>query len=727
MAMLDTLLAGRYKILRTLGAGGFGQTYLVEDLGNPDRPKRVVKQLKPSRQDSDFLAVARRLFDTEVLILQRLGQHEQIPELFDHFEENQEFYLVEEFVEGQQLSDILSQGKRLGEAAVVDLLRDVLTALRFIHTNHVIHRDIKPANLIRRQHDGKVTVIDFGAVKEIRTQLLSAEGDSGLTVGIGTQGYTPPEQLAGKPRYCSDLYALGMTAIQALTGRTPSQIDEDPDTYKPRWEEYANVSAGLSLILNRMVSYNQAQRFQSAEDVLLSLQKLSELPTEITDVTPAMLLPEALLANQPFGALPPRSWRDRLKEAVRLVGITTVAVTGLILGAKQLGWLEPLELRAYDQMVRLRPVPPRDPRLLVVSITEEDLQSLNRATPSDQDLATVIETLQRFQPSAIGVDLHRDLPQEPGNARLQKVLQQENVFSILYLGAPPDVPPTPPPPGVNPDNVGFNDLLIDADGVVRRNLLFATTSTNGTRKTYSSFALRLVTHYLAQRGIAPQSSDRNPKYMELNGVAFPLLRPGAGGYQRVDTAGYQILLDYHSTDQVARQIPFRQVLSGTVDADLVRDRIVLIGTTAPSGRDLFNTPFSAGEENRFKMPGVMVHAQMVSHLLRVTLDQRPLIGVLPEWAEIGWIFCWAGVGAILGWVVRHPIALGLNSVAIILVVVGVGVMVFFNQGWVPVVTPAIALLLAEAVAIAYRSHQSHREQEDLTQLVWQQHRNGTLQ
>ncbi len=271
--MLETLLNGRYRLIQILGSGGFGQTYIAEDTQQIGSPKCVVKQFKPARQDKDFLHIARRLFSSEVETLRKLGSHDQIPSLLNNFEEGQEFYLVQEYVEGQPLSDELDFVNRLPEDEVIALLRDVLHVLEFVHENQVIHRDIKPGNLIRRQRDGKFVLIDFGAVKEIQTQIMGEPGQTNLTVGIGTQGYGPSEQLMGKPRYNSDLYALGMTAIEALTGLPPYRLQTHPKTDEVLWQQRTEVSPKLKTILSQMTRYHFSDRYQSAQDVLEALEK----------------------------------------------------------------------------------------------------------------------------------------------------------------------------------------------------------------------------------------------------------------------------------------------------------------------------------------------------------------------------------------------------------------------------------------------------------------------
>ncbi len=275
MAESERVLDGRYRIVRALGAGGFGKTYLAEDTRRPGAPQCVVKQLRLVSTDTQLLEIARRLFNTEAETLQKLGSHAQIPELLAYFEQDQEFYLVQEFIPGQPLSKELQNGHVLGEAQVIKLLEEGLNVLTFVHGNGVIHRDIKPDNLMRHQEDGRIVLIDFGAVKSIGTQLTGIQGDAPLTVSIGTSGYMPSEQAAGTPRLSSDIYALGMVAIQALTGVHPADMEQNDKNGDLKWPSEAKVNPVLKAILLKMVRYNFSQRYQSASAVLSDVKKLS--------------------------------------------------------------------------------------------------------------------------------------------------------------------------------------------------------------------------------------------------------------------------------------------------------------------------------------------------------------------------------------------------------------------------------------------------------------------
>ncbi len=286
LELLETKLGGRYKIVKKLSSGGFGETFIAEDTQRPGNPQCVVKQLRPASNNPQLWQLARRLFVTEAEILERLGKHDQIPQLLAHFEEGAEFYLVEELISGHPLSQELPVIVPLDEDKVVAIMRDILPILEFVHSQGVIHRDIKPDNIIRRQSDNKLVLIDFGAVKEIRTHLVEGEEQTNLTIGIGTKGYTPREQAAGSPKFNSDIYAVGMIAIQALTVVHPSKLPENPKTGEIIWEDSAEASPELAAILNKMIRSDFRDRYQSVTEVLEALEPLiAALPADLSTNT----------------------------------------------------------------------------------------------------------------------------------------------------------------------------------------------------------------------------------------------------------------------------------------------------------------------------------------------------------------------------------------------------------------------------------------------------------
>ncbi|MFN5855182.1 MAG: protein kinase domain-containing protein [Pseudanabaenaceae cyanobacterium] len=278
--MIGRVLDGRYKVMQVLGLGGFAQTFIAEDIRRPNHPRCVVKQLQPIvANDPNLMQTARRLFQSEADALERLGNHDRVPRLLAHFEENNEFYMVQDLVDGHDLTKELTDGKKSSEAYVVDLLQQLLLVLSFIHGQGVIHRDIKPSNIMRRNSDGKLVLIDFGAVKYINSQTAMAHGINGISgsVAIGTDGYTPSEQLRGKPRPNSDIYSLGMVCLQALTGVYPKDLPENADE-EVNWQHLALVSPALTSILNKMVSHSAKNRYQEASTVIQDLQAMSSSP-----------------------------------------------------------------------------------------------------------------------------------------------------------------------------------------------------------------------------------------------------------------------------------------------------------------------------------------------------------------------------------------------------------------------------------------------------------------
>ncbi|MGB3294038.1 MAG: CHASE2 domain-containing protein [Phormidesmis sp.] len=711
--MLGQTLAGRYKLTRILGAGGFGQTYLAIDIQQHHRPQCVVKQLKPASQDAKFLSVARRLFETEVKTLKRLGSHRHIPSLIDSFEEDSEFYLVQEFIDGQSLEAEIKQAGRFTETEAIALLKDVLPVLGFIHDNHVVHRDLKPDNLIRRQDTGEMVLIDFGAVKEIRTRVITGEQTS-LTIGIGTQGYTPSEQLSGKPCYSSDVFALGMTVIHALTGRSPTDLPEALGSLDPCWQEYAEVSPGLAVLLGKMTRHYIYQRYQGVEAVQHDLGRLAELPAEaLADAHPETALPTDRQERTSI-----LRWRMGQRAKVLTVAIATAATSAFVLGLRQVGAFMPSELAVHDSFVNGQADIGPDPRLLVVEVTEAGLRSLSLTTPSDESVATVINNLQTHQPARIGLDLPRDLPHEPGNEALRQGLKSPNVLTITQLGTVGSSDTIPPPPGMPIEQISFTNTIVDPDFRVRRALMLSfldesplsssqrlgdtmgNDSTTPVQQPVLSLGADLAIRYLeTYHKIIPDEGD----ILTLNGVRFDPIGATFGGYQSIDDAGYQMFIRYRSPKNVAARLDFIDVLNNNFDPALVKDKLVLIGSAAGSSRDLFLSPYSAGD--RQLMPGVILQAQVASQILSAVLDGDTLPWGWPDWAEVVWIVALTGIGSTLMVLTQRGLILIAFGVSGLVITYGVSAACFLAGGWVPVVAPMSAFFLSAAGARISKSYQ----------------------
>lgn len=320
LAMLGKILDQRYKIIQELAAGGFSQTYLAEDTRLPGHPRCVVKHLNPTISEPIFLQKALELFNAEAETLQNLGTHDQIPRLYAYFEENNEFYLVQEFIEGHPLSKELLPGGKLPEARVAKLVQDVLHILKYVHTCGVIHRDIKPNNLIRRYSDGKLVLIDFGTVKQVHTQIINSHARSQVTMPIGTPGYMSSEQEQGNSCPNSDIYALGMVALQGLTGMHPSQFPR-ANNGEVMWRSHAKVSKEMGTILDKMVSYEPTQRYQNVDEVLRDLEKLPHASSHQQSALEAETIAEKI--SKQFTAA--QFW-----QIVMSVGVVAIAVMSII-------------------------------------------------------------------------------------------------------------------------------------------------------------------------------------------------------------------------------------------------------------------------------------------------------------------------------------------------------------------------------------------------------------
>ncbi|MBD2435963.1 serine/threonine-protein kinase [Nostoc sp. FACHB-110] len=269
------LLRDRYRVSKPLGQGGFGATFLAQDEALPGEPSCVIKQLRPSGNAPHVLQMARELFEREARTLGKIGNHPQVPRLLDYFEEQEQFYLVQEYISGATLQQEVKSNGVYSEAGVKQFLSEILPLLQYIHEQKVIHRDIKPANLIRRTQDARMVLIDFGAVKNQVTQVAGAaqSGQTALTAyAIGTPGFAPPEQMAMRPVYASDIYALGVTCIYLLTSKTPKDLEYNPTTGEMMWEQLVYVSGHLTSVLRKMLDVSVRNRYQSATEVLRALE-----------------------------------------------------------------------------------------------------------------------------------------------------------------------------------------------------------------------------------------------------------------------------------------------------------------------------------------------------------------------------------------------------------------------------------------------------------------------
>ncbi|MBW4510663.1 MAG: serine/threonine protein kinase [Scytonematopsis contorta HA4267-MV1] len=272
--MQSNFISGRYQVIRVLAEGGFGKTFLTEDTHLPSRPYRVLKQLKPIVANPQIYQLVQDRFQREAAILEDLGNsNERIPSLYAYFSEQGQFYLVQEFIQGQTLSKKVETSGLMGETVVKEILNKLLYVLNFVHSKGIIHRDIKPDNIILRDADNIPVLIDFGAVRESMGTSINSQGNSTSSIIIGTPGFMPSEQAAGRPIWSSDLYALALTMIYLLTGKMPHEFPTDYNNGNILWRQYANnISPTFGMILDKAIAYHPNERYATAKEMINALQ-----------------------------------------------------------------------------------------------------------------------------------------------------------------------------------------------------------------------------------------------------------------------------------------------------------------------------------------------------------------------------------------------------------------------------------------------------------------------
>ncbi len=303
--MTSTLLNNRYKVLSILGGGGFGETFLAEDTQMPSGKRCVIKQLKPISNNSQMYELVQQRFQQEAAILEELGDRcDQIPRLYAYFSENGQFYLVQEYIQGQTLTQKVQQYGLMTENAVKEILLNLLPVLDFIHSQRMVHRDIKPDNIILRNSDSKPVLIDFGAVKvTMQTEVLGSPGNASKSIVIGTPGFMPGEQSIGKPLFSSDLYSLGLTAIYLLTGRMPQNLTFDAPTGEILWRHFAgNINSSFADVLDKAIKKSPRDRYFNSKEMLAAIQNPQTplvIPPTVPPTPPVISKPTVISAPTP--------------------------------------------------------------------------------------------------------------------------------------------------------------------------------------------------------------------------------------------------------------------------------------------------------------------------------------------------------------------------------------------------------------------------------------------
>jgi CHASE2 domain-containing sensor protein len=374
------------------------------------------------------------------------------------------------------------------------------------------------------------------------------------------------------------------------------------------------------------------------------------------------------------------------------------------MGTRYLGMLQAWELSAFDLLMRSRPAEKPDPRMAIVTVTEADLQAQTyeqeprRGSLSDRSLAKLLAKLNAARPLAIGLDIYRDYPVSKSEPKLTELLRTSDrdrtIVGVCKVSeAETGDPGVAPPRELSSDSLGFSDVLLDPDRVVRRHYLALEPPPSSLCAARYALSVQLALRYLATKGI-------NLEYLpnevwKLGKLTFAPLEAHSGGYQKFDSSGNQILLNYRATPtplDIAPRVTLKEVLDGRISPDLFKDRIVLIGTTAPSFRDSLSIPYPTDRGEIQSIPGVVVQAQMVSQLIAAAIDGRPLIHAAPFWLDTLLVWGVAIGGGLLIWIVHRPLYLVVAGAGAVIILSGTCLLLLQSGYWVPLVPAAIALI-----------------------------------
>lgn len=417
--------------------------------------------------------------------------------------------------------------------------------------------------------------------------------------------------------------------------------------------------------------------------------------------------------NKPW-QIPTHRWtgaRKRLWES-RAVWLTAPIVAGLVLSLRSLGWLQPYSWMALDQFFRSRPAETPDSRIVIVEIAETDLRQLKRWPIDDGTLATALQKIRQKNPTVIGLDLHRDFPIEPGHQSLVEVFKTtSNLIGIEKRGGREDIPVAPPPALKALSQVACNDVVMDQDGKIRRGLLYWT-SPDG-KDFQECLGMRLALDYLATQQVFPEA-EAGTGYLKLGKTIFRPFKENDGGYAQADAGGYQTILNFRGASRTFHRISVMDILQDRVPAEMMRDRIVLIGPTAYSIKDLFHTPYSGNSLTTPEtMPGVEIQANIASQVISSALEDRSGIQVWTVPAEWAWVLLWAFIGAALGWVprsLRWAIASMMATLGSLVLICYVA---FLAGWWIPLIPPALAMMSSAGILTTYIAYLERAERRTI--------------
>lgn len=507
-----------------------------------------------------------------------------------------------------------------------------------------------------------------------------------LQLSIQPTDHSPPEKgIDSAPNGCN-------IGIHTTKVALPHALSANMDFLAKEGGEAAAL-ARLAQKRQILLSEVTAALLRYTTPKVLALYAHGRYPVDQLGLTPIW---EVLYVGKQPEPPPRKNQQPQWAIALSASLIATLAIAGIRL----LGWLQPLELSAYDYLMRSRPSEAMDHRLLIVEATEADVNQYGFPLP-DEVLAEIIDTLNQHQPRVIGMDIFRNRPVPPGHETLLPKLQhQSNLISLCSIGQAdnPNFPGIKPPPGVPNNRHGFSDVWPDPDGILRRQVLFADFDYQEKCATPFSFGALMALTYLEQEDIHAENESHNR--VLIGSVPFVRLSPYAGGYQRLDNRGTQMLLNYRQANPLATLVSVSQLLEGTVEAELITNRIVVVGVTArvSNASDYFWTPLSAQQWPYQKISGVMIHAHMISQIVSAVLDGRRLIQPLPAWLDVLWIGGWSLIssGALVGLCCKRFASINQTEMAVGVGIVVIGLcygscwLLLCWGWWTPLIPTAIA-------------------------------------
>ena len=699
------LVNERYRIirpLRELNKYHHTEIFEIDNLGT----SKVLKVLTRDRRRSV------ELFEQEVDILKQLT-HLGVPQVDTYFtfslpdSGKQLHCLVMENIPGQNLRQWLEQNGVLSEELALDWLLQLCHWLENLHQEEVLHRDIKPSNIMLRP-DGKLVLIDFGTARQITTTYTNKLEQGELT-RVYTSGYTAPEQINGQAGCQSDFFALGRTFVHLLTGIHPDRLLKDPQTEALIWRSQApQISDCLAKLIDELMIPLPQQRLEQPQLMVEKLKLNRELPDH--------KLPNGGQVSSYSSTRRVRSFdlTDSCSNLIKMLSVG-IAIALVIMGIRTLGWLQPFEMQAYDRFMELRPLEQPDSRLLIVTIDEDDIQYQNqqgmamRGSLSDEALLLLLQKLEQYQVRTIGIDIYRDFPADPKYPELKTYLSfSPNLFAPCKVPAPQDGDSdgVAPPPEIPKSRIGFSDFVADAHEVIRRHLVNLSPTIISACSSELAFNLQIALHYLEKEGIESHVTPEGQ--LKIGKVVLKPLDNRTSGYQNFDPSGYQILLNYRSLafpEEIAQQISLTDILDERLAPDvtqLFKDRIVLIGVTAPSSADRWKTPFSKGTSTKStEIPGVIIQAHAISQIISAVIDGRSLIWWWSTWIELFWVCAWSGLGVLLVLLIRRPLWSGFAVAATLFLFFAICFGIFIRGGWIPAIPPALALMITSTIIVRF--------------------------